>query len=203
MKSKPKGFKKLKIGIDIDNVVSDTYVALVGKFNEVYGTSIRIDEVLDYYYLEKHSGIEKEEVQEFIYTSLEREDFSLAIKPYEDATAVIKQWSSQGHSIHYITARPTSLGEVTKKWLEKHDFWVKSATLDLFDESIEYKSDSDYKRQVIEKIGINLLIEDSKENAKILDIPVLLLDRPWNKGELPENVKRVSNWKEIEREVSL
>lgn len=202
IKRKKQSNKKLKIGIDIDNVISDTYTALIGQFNEVFQTSIQMEEVVTYSYLEEYPGIEKERVQEFILDFLQRESFSLGIRPYEDAPAIVKKWASCGYSIHYITARPSSLGKITKKWLEKHGFWVKNATLDLYDESLGYSSDREYKRKIIQKIGIDVLIEDSKGNAEVVDIPVFLLDKPWNKGELSENVKRVSNWKEIERHVN-
>lgn len=202
-RKKKKSSKTFKIGIDIDNVISDTYTALVGRVNEVFGISIQMEEVITFSYLEENLGIEKERVREFITNSLKREDFSLAIKPYEDAVSIVRKWGSYGYSIHYITARPSSLGEITQKWLEKHGFWLKGATLDLFDESIGYKSDVDYKKRIVEKIGIDVLIEDSRENAQVMDIPVLLLDMPWNRGEVPENVKRVSNWGEIEEHMQV
>jgi uncharacterized HAD superfamily protein len=198
MKKKNLPGKKLKIGIDIDNVISDTFSSYIEKFNNQFGTKITYEEMSDFYYFEKYSGIEKEKVAIFIEEITRDYQYHLSLSPYKEAGEVIKKWLKVA-SLHYITLRPTYMKKVTVAWLKKHGFWSKNATLHLYEENKNYTSDADYKKKISEKIGIDFLIEDAWEIAVEFKIPVFLIDRPWNKtAKLPGNVKRVGGWQEIE-----
>lgn len=198
--------KHLKIGIDIDNVIADSYPSFLSKFNEAFATSIKYEEVFDFYYLEKHPFVKHDKAKDFIDKLLVDEEFQLAILPYEKVLPVITNWKMKGHRIHYITSRPHTTEKLTYKWLEKHGFLLPGTTLDLFNSREHHdkhrKEIMLYKKTVAEKRGVDLFIEDSKEIAETMEINVLLIDRPWNKGKLPKNVARVKDWKEIEKLVS-
>lgn len=190
--------RKLKIGIDIDNVISDSYPVYIRRFNETFGTTIRYEEVIDFSFLERYGGIETAQTELFIDTLLRDEEFQLSLPPFVEAISIIKNWHKVGHSIHYITARPSFTKEATEKWLKKHGLMVPGVTLDCCDYGKD-KPDTEFKKEVVERLGIDILIEDNKEIAEVMSIPVLLLDRPWNQGELPKNVRRVKGWQEIEQ----
>jgi len=199
MKKRNLPARKLKIGIDIDNVISDTFSSYLEKFNKQFNTEIDYEELSDFYYFEKYSGIEKEKAEIFIETLGRDYEYHLSLSPYDEAIRVIKKWMRENVSIHYITLRPSYMKKVTFDWLKKHGFWGRSATVDLYDEKENYESDAQYKKKVAEKIGIDFLIEDAWEIAVEFKIPVFLITRPWNKtAKLPENVKRVGSWQEIE-----
>lgn len=194
--------KKLKIGIDIDNVISDSYTAYLARFNQEFQVNIQYEELIDFYYLEKRSGIELSRVNLFLDTVLRDDKFQLSHKPYVDATSVIQKWLRQGFSIHYITVRPTFTKKTTFDWLQKHGFMGKGTTLDLYDPQI-HKTGAEFKSYLAKKLKLDVFIEDHLEIVKALTIPVLLLDRPWNRtNTLAENVKRVKNWQEIDLSVS-
>lgn len=56
------------------------------------------------------------------------------------------------------------------------------------------------KSEVCKEIGAILHIDDALGHAadiSLAGIPVLLPDRPWNQGEIPNGVTRVSDWNEI------
>jgi uncharacterized HAD superfamily protein len=56
------------------------------------------------------------------------------------------------------------------------------------------------KADVCRELGVGVMIEDSMSQAKEIAASgcrVLLLDCPWNQGDLPENVTRIYSWKEI------
>lgn len=195
--------KKLKIGIDIDNVISDSYTAYLERFNKEFGRNIQYEELFDFYYLEKHTDINIERIKIFIDTVIKDNEFQLGLSPYKEAIAVINNWQRLGFSIHYITVRPVSIRQITFDWLKKHGFIGKKTTLDLYDEKGIYKSDVAYKKGLADKLKLDLFIEDAVEIARALTIPVLLLDRPWNRTPgLPKNVKRVKSWQEIEEHFS-
>lgn len=195
--------KRLKIGIDIDNVIANSYPAFLAKFNEVFATQIKYEEIFDFYYLEKHPNVKHDKAKDFIHKLLVDEEFQLNILPYERVLPIISNWKKTGHRIHYITSRPHTSRDLTYRWLEKHGFLLPGTTLDLFNSTQHFnkhrKKIREYKKMVAEKRGVNLFIEDSREIAETMEIDVLLLDRPWNQGKLPKNVKRVKDWEEIEK----
>lgn len=198
--------KHLKIGIDIDNVIADSYPHYINAFNKKFGTSVKYEEVYHFYYLEKNVGIEENLVLEFIESIVHSEEFQLQIPPVINALEIIKKWIEQGFSIHYITSRPSDTKKETLKWLKNQRFWVKGVTLDLYHETEHnFKHISrinNFKKDIADKKKLDVFIEDSIDIAKSLEIPVLLFDRPWNQGKLPENVRRVRDWIEIESIVS-
>ncbi|MBI3379276.1 hypothetical protein HY029_00815 [Candidatus Gottesmanbacteria bacterium] len=198
--------KHLKIGIDIDNVIADSYPLYIDAFNKEFGTTVQYEEIFHFYYLEKNVGIEEAKVSEFIESIVHSEEFQLRIPPVVNALSIIKKWIKQGYWIHYITSRPIDTKNETLKWLKKHGFWVKGVTLDLYNEKEHnFKHISrinNYKRDIADKKKLDIFIEDSLDISKSLDIPVYLIDRPWNQGTLPENVKRVKNWEEIDQWVA-
>ena len=188
--------KHLRIGIDVDNVIADSYTAYLSRYNQRFGTKIVWEEITEFYF--STSKVPQKEGQAFIYGLITDETFQIMIPPYTDAAQVIGKWSKKGFRIHYVTARPETTRNVTQKWLQKHGFWFLDATLDMYDES-KHTNDIDYKKVVAVDKKIDLMIEDALEIAIALPIPVLLLDRPWNRGALPRHVKRVKNWEEIEK----
>ena len=146
--------------------------------------------------------MDKVTIARFIDEMLFDASFQMQIPPLPAAQKVIAKWSQKGHAIHYITARPQGMGDHTIKWLKKYHFIVKGASLDLFPQSTHHLDNRQqsilYKKEIVGKKKIDLFIEDSKEIAQSLDIPVLLIDRPWNRGELPKNIRRVKDWNEID-----
>jgi uncharacterized HAD superfamily protein len=185
-----------RIGIDIDNVISDSYPHYLKKFNSTYNTNILYEEITDFYYLEKYRDKNQKELHGFIDTLVVDENFQLSLPVYPDASNCIKKWSNEGKSIHYITARPQKAYKSTLKWLKNNGFWVKGATLDMFDE-INHTKDYEFKKEVVAEKNIHLLLEDSVAIANAVNIPVILFDRPWNKGKLRSNIHRLKNWKEV------
>lgn len=198
--------KHLKIGIDIDNVIADSYPQYIDAFNKKFGTAVKYKEIFHFYYLEKNVGIEEAEVSEFIESVVHSEEFQLSILPVENALNVIKKWIKKGFSIHYITSRPIDTQVQTEKWLEKHGFFIRGATLDLYNERehnfTHISRINSYKRKVADEKKLDIFIEDSTDIAKSMDIPVILIDRPWNQGKLPKNVIRMKDWEEIESRVN-
>lgn len=195
--------KHFKIGIDIDNVIADSYPQYIDAFNKRFGTSVKYEEIFHFYYLEKNVGIEETLVSEFIETIVHSQNFQLQIPPIINALKIIKKWMKKGYSIHYITSRPIDTKQETEQWLKKQGFFMKGVTLDLYNEKEHNFSHisriNSYKRLVADKRILDIFIEDSIDIAKSLDIPVLLVDRPWNQGKLPKNVKRVKDWAEIDQ----
>ena len=65
--------------------------------------------------------------------------------------------------------------------------------------------DKKSKAQVCKSLGVDVFIEDALEHALPLannGIPVLLFDRPWNRGQEPANTTRVFSWSGILRSLA-
>jgi uncharacterized HAD superfamily protein len=57
-----------------------------------------------------------------------------------------------------------------------------------------------YKPRVVRERGLDVLIEDELPVAVAtvrVPVPVLLVDRPWNQGDVPQGVTRVANWDRV------
>lgn len=188
--------KKVKIGIDIDNVLTDSYRFVLERFNQNFATQVRYEEVFDFYYLEKYAGVDISRAKFFIKEIIHSDEFHQKLSPFREAVETIKSWSKHGFLIYYITARHTTSRDLTAAWLKKHGFMVGQAFLEMMDYE-KYDDPSIFKRDVVERECIDIVVEDSREVARALKIPVYMFDRPWNKGELPKNITRINSWHEI------
>lgn len=191
--------KKKRIGIDIDNVIADSYTIVVDEFNRYFGKSVKYREVSDFYYLEKYTGVSQKEVKIFLEDLFIKKEYPFP--PYLEASKIIKKWWKEGISIHYITARPKNAYTVTYQWLRRNRFLHHGVTLDMFDYD-KFTKDTEFKKFVASIKKIDVLIEDSKEIAETLDVPVFLFDRPWNQGKLLQHIIRVNDWHEIDKIIS-
>jgi uncharacterized HAD superfamily protein len=188
---------KFKIGIDIDNVLTDSYQTVLDEFNRRFDTKVLYHQVFDFYYLEKHAGVDEKTARQFIRDRIHAADFHEKLLPDKNALKKIKNWQNENFIIHYISARHDTSRGVTKKWLDKHGFLTHVSKLHLQNYGI-FEDVALFKNSVIESLGISILIEDSLEVALKVEIPVFLFDKPWNQGKLPKNVKRIHSWEEIE-----
>jgi uncharacterized HAD superfamily protein len=53
---------------------------------------------------------------------------------------------------------------------------------------------------MVRQLRLDLLIEDELHVAlavAVVPIPVLLFDRPWNRGKLPTGITRVRDWSQV------
>jgi len=189
--------RKLRIGIDIDNTIADSYPQVIKEFNTAFKTNVIYSDVFDYYHLENHTTADKKEVEIFI-DGLERNrEFLLSLPVYEEAGSVLKRWAREGYRVHYITARPPHSKRSTVSWLEKHNLYIPGSVIDLHDETRE-ESSAEFKARIVREKKIDVMIEDNKEIAEAMTIPVLLIGHPWNQGKLKPNISRVRDWKEVE-----
>ena len=94
------------------------------------------------------------------------------------------------HRIHFVTARDEIMREVTLEWMNHYNIPM---------DTISFLGSHD-KVNKAKDLESDIFIEDRLENALQLsdaNLQVLLVDCNYNKGELPNNVVRVENWKEI------
>jgi uncharacterized protein len=187
----------MKLGIDFDETVADSIMAIIKLHNDQYGTNYKKEEVTQYHVHEVWGG-----TQEGWMAKLD-EFFSAKnvehLDPIAGSIPAIDALKKAGHELYIVTARSDSDIEATELWLKLH-----------FPETfkgIHYgqaRSDDPVKKrtksEMCKELGIELMIDDHMSVAKdcsAAGLKVFLFDQPWNQGELPSGVERVYSWDEI------
>ncbi|MGI5902295.1 MAG: 5' nucleotidase, NT5C type [Desulfitobacteriia bacterium] len=181
---------KLKIGLDIDGVVADSFPVFRAELNKYYGKN---KTCIDNYNIAEVYGVAWEEIGAFFEKNVEYL-FSQP-QPMEGALETITSWLKTGHEIIYVTARGRGVEErITLEWFEKHKIPYKEIVF------AEGKS----KTFAVQEYKLDIFVDDFPSNAleiAALNVPVLLFDAPYNQGKLPQGVTRCYNWDDVRKEV--
>lgn len=186
-----------KIGIDFDDILFDFNHKYCEFLKERYGTNLCFDDIYTYdmcvvWNTDIHEAVRR--VDEFISSQMHDE-----VSPVSGSVETIKELRNY-YELHLITSREEKFQDKTLNWLDKHfpNFFNKIHFTNFFGENKIKRM----KSEVCIENGIKLMIEDAPVHAKDLaemGIEVLLLDKPWNRVETHTLVKRVYEWKEIEK----
>jgi len=180
----------LRIGLDIDGVVSDSYSVWVEEINRYFGTNIKelknsCDMHLDF-------GVTWEEMEKYFVENIAH---LLTIpEPIKGAKEGIEKLLSLGHEIIYVTARTPGDKDYTLRWMAKHGI----PQVEIYFAGYTSKAEYALERK------IELFVEDDFNNAIAIakaGIPVLLMDASYNQGEMPAKVIRCQDWNQILKEV--
>ena len=189
----------MKIGIDIDNVISNFNDELLKEYlkhdKELRNTGIINKDVFIRYGM--FDWTEKEET-EFYKNSIER--IAIKLKRIHRATETIKKLKEDGNEIIIISGRNN--GEynnpykLTEEWLAKYNI--------VYDKLILTNAyNKEEKANVCKENNIDIMIEDSTQTAVNIEkvgTKVLFMNTRYNKNN--ENFEKVSNWKEIYSKIS-
>jgi len=187
--------KKIKIGIDIDDVLVECAKHFLDIHYDKTGEKISFENLFTYD-LWVPLNISKEECHRIF-----REDFPsygfldnpcFIDKSKQSIEMLFKQFK-----VFFITSRPLHIKGKT------HDFLNKTFSNNDFDIHFSgdfYKTQEKSKAEICNFLGISLIIEDQAPIAVDCagkGIKVLLMDKPWNKDCEHENIIRVKNWNEV------
>lgn len=189
----------MKIGIDIDNVISNFNDELLKEYlkhdKELRNTGIINEDVFIRYGM--FDWTEKEEAK-FYKNNIER--IAIKLKPIHRATETIKKLKEDGNEIIIISGRNN--GEynnpykLTEEWLAKYNI--------VYDKLILTNAyNKEEKANVCKENNIDIMIEDSTQtavNIEKIGTNVLFMNTRYNKNN--ENFEKVSNWKEIYSKIS-
>lgn len=190
------------IALDIDDVLVDTAAALLGDYNEKYGTSLE-----KHHYYSKDIDVLGVAAYEEAADRLSRYVLSGALteaQPHQEAVDAVRRLSS-AYSFVGVTSRPSGIAPATKEWIRRHFGDVVSDVI--FTHYIMSADSPDKatqltKVEVCSDIGAVFMIEDHLHHALPVaesGVSVFLIDQPWNQSDiLPSNVQRVTGWKDIE-----
>lgn len=185
----------MRIGIDIDNVISNFNEELLKAYIE-HDKELRNTGIINKnapYIRDGMFDWTDEEEKNFYKENIER--IAINLKAIEGASKYIKKLKQDGHTIYIISGRDN--GEysdpykMTKNWLEKYD--IVYDKLFLVD---AYNSHS--KTEICLEHNVDVMIDDSKRMCKDIKdngIRALLMDTPYNRDT--NEFERVCSWKEI------
>lgn len=190
----------MRIGIDIDNVISNFNDGLLKEYlehdKELRNTGI-INENADYIRHDMFDWSKEEEI-EFYKTNIERITNNLKI--INNADTFINKLLEDGNEIYIISGRDN--GEykdpydMTKKWLAKNNILYTKLIL-------TNAYDSHAKTVECLNNKIDIMIDDSRRicvDLKENGINVLMMNTRFNQNNL--DIEKVSSWKEIYSKIS-
>lgn len=185
------------IGVDLDDVLADTFSNLIAFHNDNYGPYLTKDKFSSWQLSNVFNITEEEAIKRV----LEFDDscYFEGIKPVDGAVDAVNMLK-QSNKLIVITSRLDNLLEKTEKWLEKYFSNTFSKVYHTY-HSWMGAANKKKKVEICLDLKVDYFIEDSLDYARECaekGVKVLLYDNPWNQcKELPENIIRVQNWKEI------
>ena len=188
----------MKIGIDIDNVISNFNDILLTEYllhdKELRNSGI-INKNADYIRKGMFDWNENEETN-FYKNNIERIAKKLGV--VEGAKEYIDKLHDDGHIICIITGRDngeyTEPYNMTKKWLEDNNIYYDDLILtDAYDKHAKTKQCLEHNIDIMIDDSVSIC-SDCVENG----ITTILMDTPYNRYS---NIQRVKSWKEFYRYV--
>lgn len=176
----------MRIGIDIDGVIADTFPFLIDELNNYFQANLNLEDINDYNIFKVY-GLSDIEALKFIH---EKEQDLIERPPLKDNAAKYLNILSQEHTIYIVSARHEKYRSQTENWFQKHNIPFHVLTL----------LGSHDKREVCNQMSIEIFIEDNLKNIHQINscgIPALLFDAPYNQGKLPFLTRRCYSWEEI------
>ena len=177
----------MRIGVDIDGVVSDSYPFWLTELNQHFGKNIA---VIDDYEMHLVFDVSREAMNDFFVCNAER--LLITPTPISGAKEGIETLLREGHEVIYITARTPEERDVTVRWLTRCGIPHEH-------EHVLFAGFSS-KLDLVKQWEIEAFIEDYQVNAKLIaksGVPVFLLNASYNQEELPTGITRCHSWDEI------
>jgi len=175
----------MRIGIDVDDTITDTYEKVIEIIAEYYNKDI--DELKRKKYPYDHFWISGEYPD---FDNKVNEFFDILIPTFKikgNAVNVINKLKSEGHCIIIITARRNNKAGVTHEFLDKNGI--------PYDKIYEKIRD---KGEIAKLENIDIFIDDSIEHCKEVEergIRAILFDADFNRDNI--DYERVKTWNEI------
>ncbi|HUS88591.1 MAG TPA: hypothetical protein VMW91_04335 [Desulfosporosinus sp.] len=177
----------MRIGVDIDGVISDSYPFWLTELNLHFGKNIT---VIDDYEMHLVFDVSRDAMNDYFVCNAER--LLMTPEPISGAKEGIETLLREGHEVIYITARTLEERDVTVRWLT-------TCGIPHEHEHVLFAGVSS-KLELVKQWEIEAFIEDYQVNAKLIaesGVPVFLLNASYNQEELPTGITRCHSWDEI------
>ena len=184
--------QKIKLGIDIDEVLVEFLEGFLEFYNETYNKDFKKEDFKSYIFEEILGGTHEDAVKlikEFKYGG----DARIVDGSIESLNNLVRDFE-----LFAITARHPMFKVQTDSFLEKN---FKDIFLETLYTGEAFVKGGITKADLCVQKGIKIMIEDNSVFASELaekGIKVFLLDKPWNQDfQEHENIVKVNSWNEI------
>ncbi|SER69327.1 hypothetical protein [Salipaludibacillus aurantiacus] len=179
---------KYRFGIDIDGTVTDP-ATFLPYLNKHFNKDLTIEDIVEYD-LTGVLGVSEKELWKWMQVHepsiYKQADLAKFVKE------ILEEWKKQ-YELFYISARPKHVHELTINWF--HENTVPYDHIELLGQH--------NKLEAVKKHQLDLFFEDKHDNAcniaEDAQIPVILMDTPYNQAPVPDNVYRASHWNQAKQ----
>lgn len=189
--------KKIKIALDIDEVLAGFVSELNSFYNLFYGKKFKLRDY-KFWDLNMIWGVEREEALNAL-TSFYKSEYFFKIKPISYSQQALEILSKNNAEFFAVTSRPDYLKEETHYWIEK--FFPKKIKKIIHTNQHFLKSSEISKLKVCKEENADILVEDNLHTALECSqngLRVFLLNKPWNQnGNGLFGIERVRDWKNL------
>lgn len=178
--------------LDIDDVKGDFVRGFIEWHNEKYGTHLEYEGWHSYHFEEVLGGTHADAIAK---VRLFYETHHFTDMPVIDGAKEGIRQLYKVSDLVAVTGRNPMAEKSTRAWLARHFPEVPDV---YFTDAFERKKHN--KSEVCHRLGAREIVEDNRHNAvecANAGIGAVLLTRPWNGGDLPKGVIRVSLWSEV------
>tara|TARA_Y100000034_G_C6874281_1_gene399565 strand:- start:1080 stop:1640 length:561 start_codon:yes stop_codon:yes gene_type:complete len=179
----------MKIGVDVDDVLTDFAGDFINFLNKKTGKSFKVSDILaDDPLSGAYQGLLPEKELDKIFEEFYKTSPYLIMTLIDGSKDAINKLSKK-YELHIITARHNKPDTIE---------WINNNFGNVF-KTINFR-EGRKKSDICKELGLNIMIEDSikyAEQCANAGIKVLLFDKPWNKELTHKNITRINSWKNI------
>ena len=191
------------IYVDMDDVICETCRGFLKLLHSEFNRCVAYEDV-KVFDLTKSFSMSFDEIEVFMERA-HQPDILSAFIPLPGALETLQNWVDRGYKIDIMTGRPPSTRVITEEWLDRHGVGYNS--LNFVDKYGRREFDSSFCEALtladLAAKRFCLAVEDSAATAEFLAehevAPVVLIDRPWNRKEISDGIKRMTGWQELAR----
>jgi len=193
--------RMLNIGVDFDDVISQTNSILFKEVCRYFGKKVPFDynDFTTNYAWEELLGVNTTELLKAFRTVTEKYSTHTRIPLIKDCASVLRVLKRSGHKLFVVSARDTWELPYSTVWLKSHGL------LGLFERVIhrptEARNWEEYKVAQVREFSLDVFIEDSPTIIEALikhHIPTIVFDMPYNrKVKAAQMLYRVKQWSEV------
>ena len=187
------------IGIDLDDVLKNTFSTWLTFCNQLYGENFHTEQFIHHRYEEIWNISSEEKFLRF--NAFIKTGSIVGIPPLVGAQETVTRLAKD-HQLHIITARSSGIAKATHEWISRHfpEIFkgIHFCSKDFGTTTVYHRP----KHIVCKELGVDLLIDDHPENILLSaqeGIRSYLFDQPWNRTEsLSDNphITRIFSWQD-------
>ncbi len=197
--------RRLRIAVDIDDVLAENAIGFVTFSNERWGTRLSVDDYNEHWSEMWRIDSEEAERRAHIFHD------SGVIRGYAHiggAEEVLRNMS-QVHHLMITTSRRLQVQSDTLLWIEEHFPGIFASSAVYFSglwDTVHEGSHKLTKTELVTQINADVLIDDQLKHCLAVSETgrnaILFGDYTWNRADsLPDKVVRCHSWSEVEVEI--